>query len=77
MPTCKKCGEEVDELVTVKVDGKMVDAPVVATAIRSPGARSAGRWMSRTTMSPLSQCLPTTRESIGSALDVRDTSAQV
>ena len=22
MPTCKQCGDEVDELVTVKVDGK-------------------------------------------------------
>jgi ribosome-binding protein aMBF1 (putative translation factor) len=22
MPTCKSCGDEVDELVTVKVDGK-------------------------------------------------------
>ena len=22
MPTCKQCGEEVDELVSVKVDGK-------------------------------------------------------
>ncbi len=22
MPTCKACGEEVDELVTVRVDGK-------------------------------------------------------
>lgn len=22
MPTCKSCGEEVDELVSVKVDGK-------------------------------------------------------
>lgn len=22
MPTCKSCGEEVDELVSVKIDGK-------------------------------------------------------
>ena len=39
------------------------------TASRSPGARSDGRYACRTTMSPLSQCLPTTRDSIGGAAD--------
>lgn len=24
MPTCKRCGDEVDELVVVKVDGKAI-----------------------------------------------------
>ena len=35
------------------------------TASRSPGATSPGRNSSLTTMSPLSQCLPTTRASTG------------
>ena len=53
---------------------------MAATASRSPGARSAGSQQSRTTMSPLSQCLPTTRESAGvptpSTSDERETSLQ-
>ena len=41
------------------------------------GRRSAGRWQSLTTMSPLSQCRPTTRASIGGASEDRDASTQV
>src|SRR6478735_4761089 len=52
-------------------------APVAGTAIRSPGAMSDGRNASLTTMSPLSQCLPTTRTSIGSASEVRAAGANV
>ena len=37
--------------------------PSPATASRSPARTSAGSWTSCTTMSPLSQCLPTTRAS--------------
>src|ERR1700760_553426 len=46
-------------------------APVPGTARRSPGCTSAGRNSSFTTMSPDSQCFPTTRASIGSARDAR------
>src|SRR5947208_8735101 len=52
-------------------------APVAATASRSPGTTSAGRNVSRTTMSPLSQCRPTTRASTGPAAGHRDASTQV
>jgi hypothetical protein len=44
-------------------------APVAATASKSPGVTSEGNQVSRTTMSPLSQCLPTTRASLGAADD--------
>src|SRR5215468_5810959 len=42
-------------------------APVPGTARRSPGCTSAGRNSSFTTMSPDSQCFPTTRASYGAA----------
>ena len=38
------------------------------TATRSPGRTSPGRNSSLTTMSPASQCLPTTRDSVGGAV---------
>src|SRR5690606_24928442 len=44
-------------------------APVEAPATRSPAARSSGNHTSRTTMSPLSQCLPTSLLSMGDASD--------
>src|SRR3954469_23253248 len=40
-------------------------APVPGTATRSPRPTSPGRNSSRTTTSPLSQCLPTTRARTG------------
>jgi hypothetical protein len=43
---------------------------VAATASRSPGARSPGSHASFTTTSPLSQCLPTTRASMGAASEL-------
>ena len=50
---------------------------MAATAIRSPTATSPGRYASLTTMSPLSQCLPTSRHSTEGALDSLEASAQV
>src|SRR5690606_28943076 len=47
-------------------------APVAGTASRSPRSMSMGSMTSRTTMSPDSQCLPTTREGTAVARDSRD-----
>ena len=55
----------------------LLKPPVAATASRSPGWTSEGSHRSRTSTSPLSQCLPTTRHSAGGASDVRLASTQV
>ncbi len=47
-------------------------APVAGTARRSPGRMSPGRYSASTTMSPDSQCLPTTRTRAGGAALARE-----
>ncbi|CPU67997.1 Uncharacterised protein [Mycobacteroides abscessus] len=48
---------------------------MAGTASRSPARTSPGSCTSWTTMSPLSQCLPTTRASTGPASEARPTTS--